>query len=155
MELLGIWILFGIVSAFVAVNKGRNGCGWLILGFLLGPFGLILSLVASKNGPVLEKQVLASGDMKKCPYCAELVRAEAKVCRYCQRDLPMPESSEIITTPDKLAKNEQEQRASDLKPKGTCPNCNEVISLDSESCPKCQASFAAGSAWKIRPLRKR
>ena len=45
MTFVIIWFLFGIISAIVAGSKGRNGCGWFLLGFLLGPFGLLLALV--------------------------------------------------------------------------------------------------------------
>lgn len=72
MEVLVIWILFGVVAAVVATNKGWSGCGWFARGALLGPFGFILSLVVPKNQPEIEREAIDSGGMKKCPYCAEL-----------------------------------------------------------------------------------
>lgn len=88
MEWFIIWLLFGVVTAVVAANKRRNVIGWLVLGFLLGPFGLILSLVVSKNQAEVEQEAIESGARRKCPFCAELIRREAVKCRFCGSEVP-------------------------------------------------------------------
>lgn len=34
------------------------------------------------------EQALEEGEMKECPFCAEWIRAKAKICRFCNRELP-------------------------------------------------------------------
>jgi hypothetical protein len=86
--LLIIWVLCGVAGGMILSNKGRSGCGGFALGFLLGPIGLVIALVMQTDHKELESRTLSTGDMRKCPSCAELVRAEAQKCRFCGSDLP-------------------------------------------------------------------
>jgi RNA polymerase subunit RPABC4/transcription elongation factor Spt4 len=83
-----IWIGFSILAGVVASNKGRSGVGFFFLAFLLSPLvGLLGAILCKANTEATEKKAVQDGTMRRCPFCAEIIRAEAKICRYCRSEL--------------------------------------------------------------------
>ena len=82
------WLILAILVGVYANTKGRSGLGFFLLAVILSPLiGFIIALVISPVKGVIEANAIQSGEMKKCPDCAELVKAEAKICKHCRAEL--------------------------------------------------------------------
>lgn len=117
MELILIWGLFGVVSAFAAGWKGRNPVGWFLLGLLIGPFALLLLLFAPSLKATPKYQNAGADAERRCPFCAEVIQRAAIVCKHCGRDLPM--------APHQIF----------------CPGCGADITYMPSECPNCGRKF--------------
>jgi hypothetical protein len=113
-----VWLALSVLAGVIAANKGRSFFGFFLLAVVLSPLvGIIAAAVVSPNTPGMEAKQIESGESRKCPHCAELVKIDAKVCKHCGRDLPPPEGRK-------------------------CPHCGNPVSAYAERCLACERSLA-------------
>lgn len=54
----GLWVVIGLALSFVMGRRGHNGFGWLVVGAILGPLGVILAIDAWRHDEQLQPEAL-------------------------------------------------------------------------------------------------
>jgi uncharacterized membrane protein YeaQ/YmgE (transglycosylase-associated protein family) len=129
MGYIGLWLLCGVVAAAIYSNEGRPWFTALLVGLISGPIGAILAAVTPADKAGLEQQALVSGS-KKCPRCAEPVKAEATVCRFCGHEFVSSEQAAGLK-PDDVAKLMRVVRADAT----FCKHCKRAFTVEHPILP--------------------
>jgi len=101
---------------------------------LLAGLTVLVGVVLFGMGTLKQSNVTSSdADTRKCPHCAELVKVEAKVCRFCQRGLPPLKAPPETAVAARLAADHRK----------TCPFCDAKIVQGAKKCPSCSTELSA------------
>ena len=81
---MGKWIVGSISLAFVGLITFATAFnGYILTWFFVNIIMTIdMIIIDRKNKVAIKKE-----SMKECPACAELIQKNAKVCRFCNRNL--------------------------------------------------------------------
>lgn len=73
-----VWLGVAVIAIVAGVATGAPAAVGFVGGLVLGVLGGMLLYAATRI------------KLKECPFCYELIRKKAVVCRYCRRDIPPP-----------------------------------------------------------------
>ena len=106
MLIVSTWVIVSLIVAVVANGKGRSGVGFFFLSLITSPIIALIILLVVGEGP---GPLAANSSARKCPYCAELVKKEAIVCKHCGKDLPVLPAMQAVGAQKETASEETYQ----------------------------------------------
>lgn len=68
---LVFWVIWGVIAAVIASNRGGDVTTWLVAGVLFGPLSFPFALF--EGNP--------------CPFCTSRISRQATVCPKCSRSI--------------------------------------------------------------------
>jgi len=137
------WILFGIGVGILAGSWGRSAFLWFIIALVASPLlsALLLLALGKQEGEGQGKQSGGSAGgfdpkqhHKQCPDCAERIKLQARVCRYCGNEF----SEDVVK---EQVREKIEEEVPEAPPweeaDGRCPECRTPMRDGTETCPGC------------------
>lgn len=104
-EFILLLMLIALLPAYIAYKKGRRFFLWWLYGMAIFIIALPHAIIAKPKRNRIEKRLLKNG-MKKCPFCAEIIKQEALVCPNCLKELNLPKTIEITDLPITIEKTD-------------------------------------------------
>jgi hypothetical protein len=85
MDDSGLWIIYLIIDLLISATvaaamskKGYDAGAWFFYSLLVWP---VAAIHGSMKPPIVPRA--PADELRKCPECAEMIRREARKCRYC------------------------------------------------------------------------
>lgn len=100
-----LWLILVVATGGLAASKNRSVAVWVLLAVLFAP-AVIVILAVLPAEDVEDPTRPRVSQTKACPFCAERIKIEARVCKHCGRDLPIRPTDEGDTSSSEIVELE-------------------------------------------------